>query len=118
MIATDHAPHSVEEKSRGLAGSAFGIVGLETAFSALYTHLVKKKIITLDKLVELMSQNPSKRFNIPMDNDYTVWELSGEHEVDVRNFLSMGKATPFEGLKLYGKCLLTVSNGNLHKFIQ
>ena len=111
MIATDHAPHSAEEKSKGLAGSAFGIVGLETAFSALYTHLVKKEIITLDKLVELMSQNPSKRFKIPLSDDYTVWELAEEYTVDVKNFLSMGKATPFEGDKLYGKCLLTVSGG-------
>jgi len=111
MIATDHAPHSAEEKSKGLAGSAFGIVGLETAFSALYTHLVKKKIITLDRLVELMSQNPSKRFKIPLSCDYTVWELAEEYTVDVKNFLSMGKATPFEGDKLYGKCLLTVSGG-------
>ena len=111
MIATDHAPHSAEEKSRGLSGSLFGIVGLETAFPALYTHLVKKKIITLDKLLELMSQNPSKRFNIPIENDYTVWELSKEYKVDVREFLSMGRATPFEGLKLYGKCLLTAVNG-------
>lgn len=113
MIATDHAPHSAEEKSKGLAGSSFGIVGLETAFSALYTHLVKKKIITLDKLVELMSQNPSKRFKIPLDNDYTVWALSGKYTVDVKNFLSMGKATPFEAHKLYGKCLLTVANGKI-----
>ncbi len=111
MIATDHAPHSAEEKSKGLAGSAFGIVGLETAFPALYTHLVKKKIITLDRLVELMSQNPSKRFKIPLSDDYTVWELAEEYTVDVKNFLSMGKATPFEGDKLYGKCLLTVSGG-------
>ncbi len=111
MIATDHAPHSAEEKSRGLSGSAFGVVGLETAFPVLYTHLVKKNIITLEKLIEVMSTNPRKRFNIPLGNDFTVWDLNAKITVDPNDFLSMGRATPFDGAKLFGKCLLTVHHG-------
>ena len=111
MIATDHAPHSKEEKSKGLENSAFGIVGLETAFSVLYTHLVKTGVITLEKLIELMAINPRKRFNIPLGNDFTVWDLSEKYKVNSDEFLSMGKATPFEDMELYGKCVLTVCNG-------
>ena len=73
MIATDHAPHSAEEKAKGLAGSAFGIVGLETAFPLLYTKLVKTGEISLERLIELMAINPRKRFGIPMGNDFSVW---------------------------------------------
>ncbi|MBR3767226.1 MAG: dihydroorotase [Clostridia bacterium] len=108
MIATDHAPHSGEEKSKGLEGSAFGIVGLETAFSVMYTHLVKAGIITLEKLTELMCINPRKRFGIPFDGSFSVWDLNEEYTVDPQKFLSKGRATPFEGNKLFGKCLLTV----------
>ncbi len=111
MIATDHAPHSAEEKSKGLEKSAFGVVGLETAFSAMYTHFVKKKIITMEKLIELMSENPRRRFDIPLGEDYTVWDLSKSFVVDPSEFHSKGRATPFEGKKLYGKCLLTVKDG-------
>ena len=112
MIATDHAPHSAEEKSRGLEKSAFGIVGLETAFQLLYTHLVKKDIISLERLIELMAVNPRKRFNIPLENgDYTVWDLNGKQLIDPEEFLSMGKATPFENTEVYGKCVLTVCGG-------
>ena len=111
MIATDHAPHSLEEKSQGLEKSAFGVVGLETAFPALYTHLVKKKIITMDRLVELMSKKPRERFGIPLGEDYTVWDLSAKFKVNPDEFLSKGRATPFEGETLYGKCLLTVKDG-------
>ena len=113
MIATDHAPHSSEEKGKGLAGSAFGIVGLETAFSVLYTHLVKKGIITLEKLVELMTVNPKKRFGIDTASDFTVWDLEAEETVCPEKFLSLGKATPFEGWSLYGKCILTVCDGKI-----
>ncbi len=113
MIATDHAPHSAEEKGKGLAGSAFGIVGIETCFSILYTHLVQKKIITLEKLIELMALNPRKRYNIPLGNDYTVWELDKEFVVDPDRFLSKGKATPFTGWKLNGVCMLTVCDGKV-----
>lgn len=109
MIATDHAPHSFEEKSKGLAGSLMGVVGLETAFSVLYTNLVKTGIITLEKLIELMSINPAKRFSIKNDG-YTVFDLSEEYVVNPDNFYSMGKSTPFLGKKLYGVCKTTVYN--------
>ncbi len=113
MIATDHAPHSAEEKSKGLPGSAFGVVGIETAFPVLYTHLVKPGVITLEKLIELLAINPRKRFNIPLGNDFTVWDLSKEITVDPADFLSMGKATPFAGWKLAGECVLTVCDGRV-----
>lgn len=111
MIATDHAPHSAEEKSKGLAGSAFGIVGLETAFPVLYTYLVKTGIITLDKLIELMCTNPRRRFGIPLGTDFTVWNLEKQWTVDPDKFLSFGRATPFKDYKLTGKCCLTVCGG-------
>ena len=112
MIATDHAPHSAEEKSRGLEKSAFGIVGIETAFPILYTKLVKTGVITLERLMELLAVNPRKRFNIPMKKgDYSVWDLDREFVVDPGEFLSMGRATPFEGWRLSGVCLLTVKDG-------
>ena len=113
MIATDHAPHSAQEKSKGLAGSAFGVVGIETAFPVLYTHLVLPGIITLEKLISLLSENPRKRFKIPASEDYTVWDLDQEFTVDPAQFLSMGKATPFTGWKLKGACVLTVCDGNV-----
>jgi dihydroorotase len=111
MIATDHAPHSAEDKGKGLMGSAFGVVGLETAFSALYKHLVLPGIITLDKLEELLSINPRERFGIAAcDGDMTVFELQ-EYTVDPAEFLSLGKATPFENMKLIGKCVATFKGG-------
>ena len=113
MIATDHAPHSAEEKSKGLEKSAFGIVGLETAFAVLYTKLVKEGVITLEKLIELMAVNPRKRFEIPLGNDFSVWELEREFTVDPSEFASMGRATPFEGMKLCGVNLLTVKDGKV-----
>ena len=106
-IATDHAPHSADEKSRGLEKSAFGIVGIETAFPLLYTGLVKTGVITLDRLLELICVNPRKRFNIPK-NGFSVWDLNSEYEIDPKEFISMGRATPFEGQKVFGKCMLTV----------
>lgn len=111
MIATDHAPHSQEEKSRGLEKSAFGIVGIETAFQLLYTHLVKKNIISLERLVELLAVNPRKRFGIEYDNSFTVWDLDKKTVINPLDFLSMGKATPFEGEEVFGECELTVCNG-------
>ena len=108
MIATDHAPHSAEEKSRGLEKSAFGIVGLETAFSILYTELVMKKIITLERLTELLSTNPKKRFNIDTKNDFTVFDISTPYKIDPESFLTKGRATPFAGKEVYGRCVLTV----------
>ncbi len=113
MIATDHAPHSAKEKSRGLEKSAFGIVGLETAFSVMYTHFVKTGIITLERLCELMCKNPRERFGIPLGNDFSVWDLSAKYTVDPEEFASMGRATPFAGAELYGKNLATVKNGKI-----
>lgn len=113
MIATDHAPHSEEEKSKGLPNSAFGIVGIESAFQLIYTHLVKKNLITLEKAIELLSVNPRKRFNIPRSDDYTVWNLDEKTVVNPDEFLSQGKATPFENTEVYGKCLLTVCGGKI-----
>ena len=110
-IATDHAPHSAEEKAKGLEKSAFGITGIELAFSVMYTHLVKKGVISLEKLVELMCVNPRKRFNIKSDAGFTLWDTEKEYTADPKEFLSKGKATPFEGERLYGKCLLTVLDG-------
>ena len=113
MIATDHAPHAAHEKDKGLEKSAFGIVGIETAFQLLYTYLVKKGIISLEKLVELLVDNPRKRFNLPLGNSYSVWDLDKKYTIDPDNFLSAGKATPFEGVEVYGECLLTVCNGKV-----
>ena len=113
MIATDHAPHSAEEKSRGLAGSAFGIVGLETAFPVLWTKLVKEGILTLEQLMALMVTNPRKRFGIPMGQDFSVWDLGEQFTVNPCDFLSLGRATPFEGMSLCGVNYLTVHDGNI-----
>ena len=120
MIATDHAPHSAEEKSKGLKGSAMGIVGLETAFPLLYTHLVKKqKLISLERLVDLMSAAPRRRFGIPggelaggADADLALWDLDAEYAIDPGEFLSMGRATPFAGWKVCGRCVETLYKGN------
>lgn len=112
MIATDHAPHSAEEKARGLQASPFGIVGLETAFPLLYTRFVKTGEITAEKLTRLLCVNPRKRFDLPMTKeDYTVFEIGREYTIEPKEFLSKGKSTPFEGEKVYGKCLLTVCGG-------
>ena len=113
MIATDHAPHSAEEKAKGLSGSAFGIVGLETAFPLLYTHLVKPGVISMEKLMDLLCFAPRKRFGIPSDAGFSVWDLDREYEIDPKEFLSMGKATPFEGTKVFGRCLLTACDGQI-----
>ncbi len=112
MIATDHAPHSAEEKSRGLAGSAFGVVGLECAFPVLYTGLVKTGILTLEKLIESMAITPRRRFGIPLrDDDFCAWDLEAEYVIDPEEFLSKGRATPFAGQSVYGRCLKTVHAG-------
>ncbi|MBQ7122539.1 MAG: dihydroorotase [Clostridia bacterium] len=116
MIATDHAPHSAEEKGRGLEKSAMGIVGIETAFPLLYTYLVKEKIITLDKLIELMSTNPAKRFgfdNSIENGNFTVFDLNSKYTINPDDFLSKGRATPFEGYEVYGECVMTVCGGKI-----
>lgn len=113
MISTDHAPHSSEEKSRGLEKSAFGIVGLETAFAVMYTNFVRTGIITLDRLIELMAYNPRRRFGIEPGESCVVWKLGEKFTVDPVEFFSKGKATPFEGAELYGKCVATVCKGKV-----
>ena len=111
MIATDHAPHSAEEKGRGLEKSLMGVVGLETAFPVLYTELVMKNIITLDRLVELMSFKPKERFGIDTGCDFAVFGIDEPYKTDPNEFLSMGRATPFAGREVFGRCLLTVHGG-------
>ena len=113
MIATDHAPHSAEEKARGLEKSAFGIVGIETAFPILYTYLVKPGILSLEKLMDLLVTNPRKRFNISLGCDFSIWDLDAEYPIDPDTFLSMGRATPFTGWKVTGKCVATVCGAKL-----
>ena len=117
VIATDHAPHTAAEKARGLAGSAMGIVGLETAFPLLYKYLVLKGVITLEKLVALMSANPRRIFALEGGveegdaADFTVLDLGAECAVDPGTFLSKGRATPFAGWKVQGRAVLTVVGG-------
>ncbi len=119
MIATDHAPHSVEEKTKGLKDSFMGVVGIETAFAIMYTHFVKTGKISLERLMELMHGNPKKRFGIGSDikagevADLTVFDLNEEYAVNPDEFKSMGKFTPFENKKVYGRCKLTMCNGNI-----
>ena len=113
MIATDHAPHSAEEKAKGLAGSAFGIVGIETALPLVYTKLVKTGVITMDRLMDLLVYNARKRFGIPLENSFSVWDLNREFTVDPDEFLSKGRATPLAGMQLCGRNLLTVHKGEI-----
>ena len=119
MIATDHAPHSEEEKNKGLEKSLMGIVGLETSFPLLYTYLVKENVINIEQLLELMNVNPGKRFNIgtkiEVGNkaDLTIFDLNEEYTIDSSKFASKGRNTPFNGYKVYGKCKCTIVNGNI-----
>ncbi|MDD6735529.1 MAG: dihydroorotase [Clostridiales bacterium] len=111
MIATDHAPHSADEKSRGLEKSLMGVVGLETAFPVLYTELVMTGIITSDRLIELMCYNPRERFGIDGGEDFAVFDISEPYAINPEKFMSKGRATPFEGRKVFARCVLTVHNG-------
>jgi len=112
MIATDHAPHSREEKNRGLSGSAFGVVGLECAFPVLYTELVKPGILPMERLMEMMVYAPRARFGIPLEEgDESLWDLGKAYTLDPEEFLSMGKATPFAGRRVFGRCLQTWHRG-------
>lgn len=118
MIATDHAPHSAEEKSRGLEKSAMGVVGLECAFAVLYTGLVETGVLTLERLTELMSCAPARRFKLPGGEikagspaNLAVFDTDTEYTIDPAEFASMGRATPFEGWRVKGKCLMTVCAG-------
>lgn len=114
MIATDHAPHSADEKGRGLEKSLMGVVGLETAFATMYTHLVKTGVITLEKLIEVMAINPRKRFGFEINkNDLTVFDLDCEYEINPDDFKSNGKSSPFTGTKVFAKCVATFCDGKL-----
>lgn len=115
MIATDHAPHSAEEKSRGLEKSLMGVVGLETAFPVLYTKLVRTGILSLEKLIQLLHDNPCRRFGIQMDpkENFTAYDLNESYEIDPNEFLSMGRSTPFAGMKVYGRCKMTIAGGKI-----
>ncbi len=113
MLATDHAPHSAEEKSRGLEKSVFGVVGLETAFPFMYTYLVKPGIRTMERLLEVMVDAPRKRFGLPLGNDFCVWDLEAEYAIDPAEFASMGKASTFTGWTVNGRCKATVCDGKV-----
>ncbi|HBL41432.1 MAG TPA: dihydroorotase [Ruminococcaceae bacterium] len=113
IIATDHAPHSAEEKAKGLEKSAMGIVGMECAFPLLYTHLVGRGIIPLEQLVSLMSERPKERFGLHTQGDFTVFETATPYRINPDEFYSQGRATPFDGWQVKGKCLLTVCNNKI-----
>ena len=113
MIATDHAPHSAEEKGRGLEKSAFGITGIELALPLMNTYMVRTGIITLDKLVDLLVYNPRERFGLPNGDSFSIWKLDEQFKVEPERFISKGKATPFDNYELYGKCYATVYNGKI-----
>ena len=113
MLATDHAPHSSEEKGKGLKGSLMGITGIETAFPIVYTKLVKTGVLPLELVIKMLTDNPRNRFGIKDDASLTIWNLSDEYKIDTSEFLSMGKATPFQGENVFGKCLMTVYGGNI-----
>lgn len=113
MVATDHAPHSAEEKARGLAGSVNGAVGLETAFPVLYTALVRSGLIRLEQLVDALSTRPNARFGISGEGDWTLFDLGSAYRVDPAGFLSKGRASPFEGMAVYGRCLMTLAQGRM-----
>ena len=118
-IITDHAPHSEAEKSRGLDDSAFGVVGLETCFAAMYTHVVREGVITLERLLEMLCVNPRKIFALPgpqyiedgCSADFVIIDLGRKWRVDPEKFLSMGKSTPFTGMELYGETIATYVSG-------
>lgn len=117
VIATDHAPHSAEEKGRGLERSAMGIVGLECAFGVLYTHLVEKGLLSLEALIDRMATNPGRLFGLGgvietgAPADFTVLDLETEYEIDPETFLSKGRATPFAGWRVKGRAAMTVVGG-------
>ncbi len=119
-IATDHAPHTEEEKSRGLALSAFGVVGIECSFALMYTYLVRRGVISLERLVELMSLNARAIFGLPSGKievgaaaDLVLFDLDDEYTIDPKEFLSMGKATPFEGWRVCGSTVMTMAGGKV-----
>lgn len=112
VIATDHAPHSAEEKSKGLAQSAFGIVGIETAFPLLYTYLVKTGMLTMERLIELMSTRAREIMGLPMDESWATFDLDAHYTITPERFVSKGKSTPFAGWEVYGRCVKLEIDGN------
>ena len=118
MIATDHAPHSAEEKGKGLEKSMMGIVGIETAFACLYTYLVKPGIVSMERVIDALAVRPRERFGLPFADEYCVFDPESEYEIDPEKFFSLGKATPFAGKRVFGKCLLTMAEGRIlhHNF--
>ena len=113
MIATDHAPHSAEEKGKGLEKSMMGIVGIETAFACLYTYLVKPGIVSMERMIDALAIRPRERFGLPFSDEYCVFDLESEYEIDPEKFFSLGRATPFAGKRVFGKCLLTMAEGRI-----
>ena len=127
MIATDHAPHSAEEKAKGFAGSAYGIVGLETAFPVLYTKLVREGVISMQRLVELLTDGPNSRFGIgngereksgtgseeELPLTFSVWDLDTPYIIRPEEFRTKGRSTPFAGWEVTGRCMMTVYNGKV-----
>ena len=119
MIATDHAPHSAEEKTRGLEKSLMGVVGIETSFAVMYTYFVKTGIMSMEHLLKIMHDNAKERFNIGSDIeignkcDFVIFDVKEKYTVKGEDFISMGKFTPFEGKELYGKCMLTMFDGKI-----
>lgn len=113
VIATDHAPHTDEEKSRGLEHSVFGIVGIECAFPLMYTYLVRTGFITLDRLVELMSTRAREIMGLPIGTSWATFEVETPYEIDPRKFISKGHSTPFAGWQVYGRCTETIYNGKV-----
>ena len=112
-IATDHAPHAAEEKAKGLEHSAFGVVGLETAFPAVYTHLVKTGLVPLETVIRALSENPRNRFGLSCGDSFTVWRLDESFTVNPDEFQTLGRATPYTGETLFGRCVLTVADGKI-----
>ncbi len=111
-IATDHAPHSAEEKSRGLEKSAMGVVGIETAFPVVYSCLVRPGLVPLETVLKALTVNPARRFGLPLEG-WSVWDLNERYVIDPKDFLSQGKASPFTGMAVWGKNMLTVLNGQI-----
>lgn len=118
MIATDHAPHSAEEKGKGLEKSMMGIVGIETAFACLYTYLVKPGIVSMERVIDALAVRPRERFSLPFNDEYCVFDLENEYTICPENFFSLGRATPFAGKRVFGKCMLTMAEGRVlhHNF--
>ncbi len=119
VVATDHAPHTAEEKSRGLEFSAMGVVGLETSFAVIYTKLVREGVISLEKAIDVLAEAPRRIFSLGGGlkegeaADIAIFDLNAEYDVDPTTFHSMGRSTPFEGWHLWGECRMTLVDGRV-----